>query len=113
MNVHAFSKEGTKMQIRKRDGSIEAFMPEKVVVSIVKSGAPYKDARSIADSLSNRNEKIMETTDVRDFVHSELKSRGHKSSIENWNRYETEEKSSRTQTPTHRSESARAHMTHA
>ena len=105
--------EGTKMQVRKRDGSTEAFMPEKVVVSIVKSGAPYKDARSIADSLSNRNEKIMETTDVRDFVHSELKARGHKSSIENWNRYETEEKSSRTQTPTHRSEHASPHMTHA
>jgi hypothetical protein len=110
--MHSVKKE-EQMQIRKRDGSIEAFMPEKVVVSIVKSGAPYKDARSIADSLSNRSDQVMETTDVRDFVHSELKSRGHKSSIENWNRYDTEEKSSRTHTPTHRSESASPHMTHA
>ena len=39
------------MQVRKQDGTLEAFMPEKVVVSIVRSGAPYEDARIIAASL--------------------------------------------------------------
>jgi transcriptional repressor NrdR len=76
------------MQVKKRNGSLEAFMPEKVVVSIVKSGAPYKDARSIADSLSRRSESTMESSSIRDYIHTELKSRGFASAVEDWNEYD-------------------------
>jgi transcriptional repressor NrdR len=101
------------MQVRKQDGTTEAFMPEKVVVSIVKSGAPYKDARSIADSLSRRSEKMMDSSEIRDFVHSELKSKGHADSVENWARYESEMKH-RTESLAGRDSTAKSkHLTHA
>ncbi len=82
------------MEIKKRDGSLEAFMPEKVVVSIVKSGAPYEEARSIAESLSKRSESTMESSMLRDHIHSELKSRGFTSAVEEWNKYEQSKRSS-------------------
>ena len=76
------------MQVKKRDGSLETFMPEKVVVSILKSGVPYDDARSIAEKLSMRSESQMESSAIRDQVHSELRSRGFSSAIEHWTRYD-------------------------
>lgn len=102
------------MQVRKDDGTLEAFMPEKVVVSIVKSGAPYKDARSIAESLSKRNDKILESSTIRDHVHSELKSRGHASAIENWENYELDVKRNQTERTAGRAPHARSvHKTEA
>jgi len=102
------------MQVRKQDNTTEAFMPEKVVVSIVKSGAPYKDARSIADSLSSRSEKEMSSSEIRDLVHRELKSKGHADSIESWIRYESEMKHNRTESLAGRAPTAKSkHMTHA
>ena len=80
------------MQVRKRSDTLEAFMPEKVVVSILKSGAPYKDARSIAESISKKSENTMSSSDIRDYVHSQLRERGHDSSVDNWVKYETEMK---------------------
>jgi hypothetical protein len=76
------------MKVKKRDGSTEDFMSEKVVVSIVKSGAPYSDARTIAASLSKRSDPQMTSSAIKDYVHSELKSRGHTASIEHWNKYD-------------------------
>ncbi len=81
------------MQVKKRDGSLEAFMPEKVVVSIVKSGAPYSDARSIADSFSSSSESQMESSDIRTQIHSALKTRGFSSAISHWNSYDRERRS--------------------
>jgi transcriptional repressor NrdR len=102
------------MQVRKQDGSTEAFMPEKVVVSIVKSGAPYKDARSIADSISRRSEKEMASSDIRNLVHTELQSKGHATSVENWTRYEAEMKHDRTESLAGRAPTAKSkHLTHA
>jgi transcriptional repressor NrdR len=102
------------MQVRKQDGTLEAFMPEKVVVSIVKSGAPYEDARSVADSLSRRSQKILESSEIRDFVHSELLSKGYESSVENWTQYEAEMKPSRAESLAGRAPTAKSkHLTHA
>ena len=102
------------MQVRKQDGRLEAFMPEKVVVSIVKSGAPYEDARSIAASLSSRSDSVMESSEIREFVHSQLKTRGHKSSLKNWNDYEREMKQNRTESLAGRASSAQSkHLTHS
>jgi len=107
-------KKEILMQVRKQNGSTEAFMPEKVVVSIVKSGAPYEDARSIAASLSSRSDKEMSSSDIRDFVHSQLKNRGHKSSLESWKEYEREMKQSRTESLAGRATSAQSkHLTHS
>ncbi len=76
------------MQVMKRDGSLETFMPEKVVVSIVKSGVPYEEARSIADSLSRRTDSKLDSSTIREQIHSELRSRGFSSAIEHWNSYD-------------------------
>lgn len=92
---HLWRSTGKKeflMQVRKRNETLEAFMPEKVVVSILKSGAPYKDARSIAESLSKQSRDTMSSSEIRDFVHSQLRSRGHDSSVDSWIRYESEMK---------------------
>ena len=102
------------MQVRKQDGTLEVFMPEKVVVSIVKSGAPYEDARSIASSLSSRSENEMESSEIREFVHSQLRNRGHKSSIKSWNEYDREMKESRTENLAGRTSPAHSkHLTHS
>ncbi|MGD9397460.1 MAG: hypothetical protein PVJ05_13585 [Candidatus Thorarchaeota archaeon] len=81
------------MEIKKKDGSTEVFMPEKVVVSAVKCGCPYDTAREIASSLSARSESTMESTEVREYVLSELRSRGATSSADAWEAYDREHKS--------------------
>ena len=102
------------MQVRKKSDTLEAFMPEKVVVSILKSGAPYKDARSIADSLSKQYEDTISSTEIRNFVHSKLRSMGHDSSVDSWIRYETEMKHDSTRYLAGRTQSAMSkHMTDA
>jgi len=102
------------MQVRKQDGTLEAFMPEKVVVSIVKSGAPYEDARSIAASLSSRSDNEMSSFEIRRFVHSQLENRGHKSSIKSWTEFEREMKQNRTESLAGRTSTAQPkHLTHS
>ena len=80
------------MQIKKRDGSLEPYMPEKVVVSAVKSGAPVQTARDIAASLSTRTEPVMKSTDVRTHVLSELRSKGAAKSADTWEAYDRKHK---------------------
>ena len=81
------------MEIKKRSGSTEVYMPEKVVVSAVKCGCPYDTAREIASSLSSRSESVMESSEVRKYVLSELRSRGAASSADAWETYDREHKS--------------------
>ncbi|MDF1541046.1 MAG: ATPase [Candidatus Thorarchaeota archaeon] len=81
------------MEIKKRSGSTEIFMPEKIVVSAVKCGCPYDTAREIASSLSSRSESIMASSEVREYVLSELRSRNASSSADAWESYEREYKS--------------------
>ena len=80
------------MEIKKRSGSTEIFMPEKVVVSAVKCGCPYDTAREIASSLSKRSESVMDSSEVRTYVLSELRSRGAASSADAWESYDREHK---------------------
>jgi len=84
---------GILMEVRKRNGSTEIFMPEKVVVSAVKSGAPYSTAKKIAGSLSKRSESVLETTEIRDYVLSELRSRDAAAAADAWESYDREKKS--------------------
>ncbi|NHJ14369.1 MAG: ATPase [Candidatus Thorarchaeota archaeon] len=82
------------MEVRKRDGSIELFMPEKVVVSAVKSGAPYNTAKEIASSLSKRSEKVIESKEIRKHVLSELRSRNAAAAADAWESYDRSKKHS-------------------
>jgi transcriptional repressor NrdR len=82
-----------EMKVAKRDGSTEAFMPEKVVVSAVKSGAPYDTARDIAKSLSKRSESTMQSTEIRQYVLSELRARKAASAADAWESYDRQHKS--------------------
>ncbi len=81
------------MQVRKRDGSLEAFMPEKIVVSAVKAGAPYEVAREIASSFKASSD-VVDTPSIREYVLSELKSRGHTSVVSSWESYDKEKRKS-------------------
>ena len=81
------------MEVRKRDSSTEIFMPEKVVVSAVRSGCPYETAREIASSLSERSESVIESSEIRSYVISELRSRGATSAADSWESYDREKKS--------------------
>jgi len=80
------------MEIKKRSGSTEVFMPEKVVVSAVKCGCPYDTAREIASSLSSRSESVMESSQVREYVLTELRSRGAASAADSWESYDKTKK---------------------
>ena len=75
------------MNITKRNGSTEVFMPEKVVVSAVKSGAPYETARDIASLLSKRSESTMKSSEIREYVLTELRSRKAASAADSWEAY--------------------------
>ncbi|MFX1265851.1 MAG: ATP cone domain-containing protein [Promethearchaeota archaeon] len=83
---------GENMDIKKRDGSTEVFMPEKVVVSAVKSGASYEVAKEIASSLTSRTEETMASSEIREYVLTELRSRGASSAADSWESYDRERK---------------------
>ncbi len=76
------------MEISKRNGSTEIYMPEKVVVSAVKCGAPYEIAREIAGSLSERSEATMKSSEIREYVLTELRSKGAASAADSWEAYD-------------------------
>lgn len=80
------------MEVKKRDGSTEVFLAEKVVVSAVKSGASPEVAREIASSLSSRTEKTMESSEIREYVLTELRSKGAASAADSWESYDRERK---------------------
>ena len=82
----------SRMKITKRDGSTEVYMPEKVVVSAVKAGAPYDTARDSASSLSKRSESTMKSTEIREHVLSELRTRKAASAADAWESYDREHK---------------------
>ena len=80
------------MKVIKRDGSTEVFMPEKVVVSAVKSGAPYETSRDIASSLSKRTDSTIKSTEIRSYVISELRSRKAATAADAWESYDLKHK---------------------
>lgn len=77
------------MIIKKRDGKKERFIPEKIVVSSIKAGAPPEVAREIAKKieaqLSGLNE--MSTTELRDMILNMLSEKNPEWK-ENWVAYD-------------------------
>jgi transcriptional repressor NrdR len=54
--------------VSKRDGRTEEFMPEKIVVSAVKSGASPEAAREIAGEVEQNAGGTINTREIRDRV---------------------------------------------
>ena len=57
----------------KKDGRKEKFIPEKIVVAAVKSGASVEKARNIAKKVEKVGKEEIETKEIRDIVLNELK----------------------------------------
>ncbi len=61
------------MKVTKRDGRSEELIMEKIVVSIVKSGAPVEVAREIAKKVEGRIQEGMSTREIMRMVFEELR----------------------------------------
>jgi transcriptional repressor NrdR len=57
----------------KRDGSQEPFVPEKITVSALKSGAPVEDARKIAQAVERVAHDGIRTEEIRRRVLEQLR----------------------------------------
>lgn len=55
-------------RVVKRDGSLEEFITEKIVVSCLKAGAPSDVARRIAGEVERRAYEKMRTDEIRETV---------------------------------------------
>ena len=63
------------IRVKKRDGRREDFVVEKVVVSMVKAGAPVEVAREIAGKVEAEAKEGMATEEIRSVVLGELRRR--------------------------------------
>jgi len=61
--------------VKKRNGQMEAFVPEKVVVSALKSGATIEYARTIAKDIERGTKEGITTQEIRGKVLAQLKSK--------------------------------------
>ncbi len=59
--------------VRKRDGSKEEFVPEKIVVSALKSGASVAVARKISRDVDSKVKDETSTSEIRGLVLERLK----------------------------------------
>ncbi|HDM22173.1 ATPase [bacterium] len=55
-------------EIKKRDGSTEEFIPEKIVVSCVKCGADLETAREISNEIKRNLKEKTDTEELRERV---------------------------------------------
>ena len=62
-----------KAQVVKRDGRMEEFIPEKIIVSIVKVGAPADLARQIAKDIQSKVKDKISTAEIRRIVLEDLR----------------------------------------
>jgi len=63
------------VKITKRDGRVEEFIPEKIVVSALKTGAPVDLARQIARDVEKTAKDKTSTVEIRKKVLEELRSK--------------------------------------
>lgn len=73
--------------VRKRNGQLEEFVPEKVIVSALKSGASVAVARRIAKDVESRTKDETPTSEIRSLVLSSL-SREDPKLEQNWQMYD-------------------------
>ncbi len=71
------------IQVKKQDGKTESFIPEKLIVSAIKSGATPDDARTMARKIESKLSGTIASTDLRSQMLSELRQKNAKLE-ENW-----------------------------
>ena len=74
-------------EIRKRDGEIEEFIPEKIVVSCVKSGADLETAREISNEIKHSLKERTESKELKEKVLALLEEK-NPNWKENWLLYD-------------------------
>jgi transcriptional repressor NrdR len=74
--------------IKKQDGRKESFIPEKIIVSAIKSGAPPDYARTIARDIERSTKDGATTQEIKVKVLSMLKSKNPEWE-RNWMVYDT------------------------
>jgi transcriptional regulator NrdR family protein len=82
-----FEKRAALPQVMKRDGRTEEFVPEKIVVSCIKCGAPAEVARQVAKDIQGKVREKADTADIRKMVLEELKKRNREWE-QNWLLYD-------------------------
>jgi transcriptional repressor NrdR len=80
---------GTKMarMVKKRDGQMEEFIPEKVIVSALKSGASVAVARRIAKDVESQAREETPSEEIRRLVLSKLRQE-NPALEQNWQTYD-------------------------
>ena len=76
------------VQVTKRDGRREAFIPEKIIVSAVKTGASPDVARKIAQDIERNAREGISTRDIKSKALAMLKSQNPEWE-KNWVVYDT------------------------
>jgi len=73
--------------VRKRDGQLEEFVPEKVAVSALKSGASVAVARRIAKDVESQARDEIASREIRSMVLSKLRQE-NPALEQNWQIYD-------------------------
>jgi len=76
------------IMVKKRDGRKEPFVPEKIIVSAIKSGSPAEYARTIAQDIERSTKDGATTQEIKSKVLSMLKSKNPEWE-RNWVVYDT------------------------
>lgn len=76
------------IMVKKRDGRKEVFIPEKIVVSAIKSGAPPDVARIIAQDIERTAKEGITTQEIKTKTLQLLKSKNPEWE-RNWMVYDT------------------------
>jgi hypothetical protein len=61
-------------KVVKKDGREEEFIPEKIVVSMVKAGAPLETARTVADEIHKVDKEKIQTQEIKKRVVERVKA---------------------------------------
>jgi transcriptional repressor NrdR len=79
----------SKAKVLKKNGTVEEFIPEKIIVSCIKAGAPVGIAREIAAIVEAKAKAETSTAEIRSFVLWLLNEKNPEWE-KNWLRYEEE-----------------------
>ena len=71
------------VQVKKQDGRSESFIPEKLIVSAIKSGAAPEEARMMARQIESEISGTITTADLRSRMLSRLRQKNARLE-ENW-----------------------------
>jgi hypothetical protein len=79
LKENAMSK--TNFNVRKANGSIEIFKPEKLIVSLIRAGATQEEAQKITGEIIPKIQDTIETRKIYSIAHSLLRKYNRKSSM--------------------------------